>query len=329
MNENMVSIIIPVYNVERYLDDCIQSILNQTNQSYELILVNDGSKDRSGEICDRYAAKYEFVRVFHQANQGQAAARNFGVEQAKYDWIVFVDSDDVAHPQMIEFFVRTQTETEAKIVACLRQEGERTDNSFFMPKNRCVREITADEPGMVNLFKTDADCYWALFPSLIEKSIYIKNPMPVGRIYEDNAICCQWIYAAKRIVLIEDILYFYRKNPNSTMNQKFSSKQLDYLWALNEQMRFFKKIGYKEMVALVFDEYVNSAIHLSREVERELSLPSLKKKVLADTIHICRDYKDDAADYSDCIKRLDRERHPLKYRIIRRLYRIIPKKWRI
>ena len=97
-----ISVIVPVYNVEKYLRECLDSILVQTFTDFELILVNDGSQDSSGAICDEYAGKDKRITIIHQENQGQAAARNNAIAIAKGEWIHFVDSDDVIHPQMLE-----------------------------------------------------------------------------------------------------------------------------------------------------------------------------------------------------------------------------------
>lgn len=100
-----ISVIIPVYNAEKYLDQCIQSVLNQSFTDFELLLINDGSKDRSGEICDTYAKKDQRIKVFHQENKGVSAARNVGLEHAKGEWITFVDSDDIIINSYLESFI--------------------------------------------------------------------------------------------------------------------------------------------------------------------------------------------------------------------------------
>ena len=101
----VVSVIVPVYNAEKYLDECVKSLVNQTLQDIELILVDDGSSDRSGEICDGYAARYHFVKVIHQTNGGVGAARNRGLEEAAGEWVTFMDSDDWAEPDMVEIML--------------------------------------------------------------------------------------------------------------------------------------------------------------------------------------------------------------------------------
>ena len=106
-----ISVIVPVYNVEKYLCECIDSILTQTFTDFELILVDDGSQDNSGKICDEYANKDHRITVIHQENQGQASARNNALAIAKGEWVHFVDSDDLIHPQMLEILYATVDET--------------------------------------------------------------------------------------------------------------------------------------------------------------------------------------------------------------------------
>lgn len=314
-----VSVIIPVYNVDSYLHECISSILNQTFTQYEIILIDDGSTDKSGEICDFYASKYNFVRTIHQENQGQAAARNFGVEKAKYDWIVFVDSDDVAHPQMIEYLIRAQIETSALICSCKRVEGEGVTDSFANSRTFHHKKYCINEESLNQLHEIGSSYYWALFPSLISKKLYQAHKMPVGRIYEDNAICCQWLYAAGVFAEVPEKLYFYRKNPTSTMNKKFTEKQLDYLWALKEQISFFSEIGYDKMLNVAFDDYVEASIGMYNKVGDELENQILQKNILQEAISYCKKNNTRLEKFDSYIDRLEKRLHPTLHRVKKRI----------
>ena len=131
--EMTVSIIVPVYNVERYLHNCIESILNQTYKDFKLFLINDGSKDNSGHICDEYKEKDSRITVIHQSNQGQSAARNAGINQAETEWILFVDSDDLIHPQMLEYLVRAVDETKVNMSVCGRLQEPSVPDTYSYP----------------------------------------------------------------------------------------------------------------------------------------------------------------------------------------------------
>ena len=126
-----ISIVVPVYNVENYLVECLQSILEQTYKDFELILVNDGSVDKSGEICDEYKKKYDNIKVVHQKNQGQSVARNNGVKLSEADWIMFVDSDDVIHPNLLEYLYRAVTESDCGMAVSERVSADKIPDGFY------------------------------------------------------------------------------------------------------------------------------------------------------------------------------------------------------
>lgn len=319
--DEFISIVIPVYNVEEYLDECLQSILHQTYRNYEVILIDDGSKDRSGEICDSYAAQYDCISVYHQTNQGQAAARNFGVEKAKSDWIAFVDSDDVAHPQMLEYLVRAQKQTEAKISACARVEGVELPEGFFETKPFLAENISISEESLYKLH--DTDFYWALFPSLIHKSICQSIKMPVGRVFEDNAVCCQWLHRSGSLAIVPHSLYYYRKNPNSTMNRIFTPKRLDYLWALKEQLEFYDHLEYHGMLNLVFSDYLSASFWLRQEVIENLGDRKIAENILKECMVTARKYKKKIDSYQEKVVKVERLLHPTWYGIVQKFAQLL------
>ena len=114
----MISVIVPVYNVEKYLDRCVKSILSQSFSDFELLLVDDGSPDRCGEMCDEYAKGDSRIKAFHKRNGGLSDARNFGIEKALGEYLMFVDSDDYIHEQMLETLHRLITENDADLAVC-------------------------------------------------------------------------------------------------------------------------------------------------------------------------------------------------------------------
>lgn len=274
-----VSVVIPVYNVEKYLNECIESILNQTYKDFEIILVDDGSIDKSGEICDDYANKYDCITVIHQDNQGQAAARNNGVKLAGTDWIVFIDSDDVVHTQLLEYLYRAVVDTCSPIGVCSRVKGADIPDDFFQEQEFYCEPEEINENKLSEYYKNDDNVYWALFPSIIRKDIIVNRPFTNGRIYEDNAISCQWLCDAERIVRVPSILYFYRNNPTGTMNQPFSIKKLDYLWALEEQIKFYDKLCYENMLNVIGQSYFGTAVYFYDLICENTNDESIKKEL--------------------------------------------------
>ena len=257
----MVSIVVPVFNVEKYLDECLKSILNQTYNNFELILINDGSTDKSGVICDEYRKKYNNIKVIHQENQGQAVARNNGVKISKSEWIMFVDSDDVIHPYLLEYLYTAVTESGAGMAVSERVYADILPKDFYTKYEFSyeVDNVTFDK--LEEYYDESKFYYWAPFPSIIKKEIVTTIPFPIGKIYEDNAVSCQLIYNTKKIAKIPFSMYFYRNNPRGTMNQPLTQRKLDYLWALEYQIQFYKDIKHESLIKKISSNLLETAFY--------------------------------------------------------------------
>ena len=249
-----ISVIVPVYNVEKYLHECIDSILAQTFTDFELILVNDGSRDNSGAICDEYANKDKRITIIHQKNQGQAAARNNGVKIARGEWIHFVDSDDLIHPQMLELLYGAVDEN-TQISMCNVYRGDNLPDYFFAPKSSCsFKKHAINEDELISMYN-DKYQYWIACAKLIKKEIIEKFSFTSGRIYEDNGVVFKWINETVFVNITDEQLYFYRVNSNSTTQVDFSLKNLDSLWAIEEQINFYEKTNFNKMKKIVYRNY--------------------------------------------------------------------------
>lgn len=239
-----ISIIVPVYNVEKYLDKCLSSILSQTFTDFELILVDDGSTDGSGEICDRYAESDARVRTYHQKNQGQAVARNYAIRKAKGEYLGFVDSDDWIEPDMYGRMMLSAHEDNADIVICrlqtITEKGSISkiigyDSSHIMSRDQATSEILRDE--MMPSFPVN---------KIYRRSLFEGVEFPPDRYFEDTATIYKVIFNAKRIVTIPYIGYNYRFNPNSTCNNKsidyskIVKREYDNALAFGERYMFCK-----------------------------------------------------------------------------------------
>lgn len=254
-----ISIIIPVYNCERYLKRCLDSVCAQTFKDFEVIMVNDGSTDQSERICREYIDIDHRFHLISQTNQGQAAARNVGIQRAKGEWIHFIDADDAIHPQMLEILYDSAVRTNAGISMCGFVEGNEIPPAFFDKTVLETREILpeeASEKNMCDLLSSGDKKYWVVWGKLIRKNIIERIPFEPGRIYEDNAVICKWFYYAESFVDVQRDLYFYFQNPTGTTKSVFSEKQLDRLWAIDEQSRFFESVGYMKMRSIMDTRYV-------------------------------------------------------------------------
>ena len=274
-----ISVIVPVYKAEAYLHACIDSILSQTASDFELILVDDGSPDNCGAICDDYAARDSRVRVIHQKNQGQAAARNRAIAVAKGDWVCFVDSDDAVHPQMLERLGQAAAESGAAMSMCRMLEAPEIPEDFSAPVEVSWELLSMEEESLVALF--DAGDYpgWVACAKLIRRELVQSHPFCPGRVYEDNEAVCHWIYGAKTVVSIPHSLYFYRTNPASTTQSRFSMKKLDYLWALEGIIRFYSSVGYTTLRERFGTLYAEEAAGDYYRVKHELNDPKAARDI--------------------------------------------------
>ena len=274
-----ISVIVPVYKAEDYLHACVDSILSQTVSDFELILVDDGSPDGCGAICDDYAARDSRVRVIHQENQGQAAARNHAFSIAKGEWVCFVDSDDAVHPQMLERLGQAAAESGAAMSMCRMLEAPEMPEDFSSPVEVSWELLSMAEESLVALF--DAGDYpgWVACAKLIRRELVQSHLFCPGRVYEDNEAVCHWIYGAKTVASIPHSLYFYRTNPGSTTQSRFSMKKLDYLWALEGIIRFYSSVGYTTLRERFGTLYAEEAAGDYHRVKYELNDPKAARRL--------------------------------------------------
>lgn len=240
----IISVIVPVYNVEKYLYKCIDSILGQTYKELEIILVDDGSTDNSGVICDKYEKKDNRIKVIHKKNGGLSDARNCGLDNAIGEYIAFLDSDDWVDFKYIEILYENLRDYNADISICnfrrVHDEKEllNNHNNIILYNNiEALQQIYTNK-------SVQAIVAWN---KLYKKSIFKKNRFPKGKIHEDEYLIPILLYETKKIVYTDRELIYYRKTLNSIMNTKFNVKRLDYLYVLRERNKFFKENNLSEL----------------------------------------------------------------------------------
>ena len=274
-----ITVIVPVYKAEAYLADCMESILSQTFSDFEVILVDDGSPDNCGKLCDDYAAKYDCVSVIHQENQGQAAARNHAMTLAKGEWICFVDSDDLIHPQMLELLYGAATESGAPISQCGMLEAVELPADFLNSREACFDMLTMDEKTLVALHDADQYPAWVACAKLIRRDLIESYPFREGRVYEDNEAVCRWVCNGGKLASTEEKLYFYRGNPDSTTKAAFRLKRLDYLWALESIIGFYGSLGYGTLRQRFVDRYAEAVLSCCNGARYLLNRPDVVKRI--------------------------------------------------
>ena len=221
----MISVIVPVYNVEKYLEECLESIKRQTYTDIEVILVNDGSIDRSKEICERYCEKDSRFKLVSQENKGQSVARNLGMAESKGEFISFVDSDDVLKEDMLEQLIKQMTSEDVDIVECW-YTNEKQELELSTPKNVKIIFQGNSKEALVSLCR---DNIVRLNPvaKLYRREVIINFPFSEGVIYEDVFAGIGILKHIRKMVKINYIGYYYRVRQGSTMNREFNLKNLD------------------------------------------------------------------------------------------------------
>lgn len=215
----MISVIVPIYNVEKYLKECIDSIIKQTYKDIEIILVDDGSPDRCSELCDNYALQDSRIKVVHKKNGGLSSARNAGIDIASGEWLVFIDSDDYIHSEMLTKMMEAQIATDASLVVC--------DFCSFSDSGKAVRrtsnngEITVYSPyEACEAFFSRKGIGWNAWNKLYHRTLFDTIRFPEGIYCEDKATIYKLYLKSNKVVYVHECLYYYRLRQGSIMQDK-------------------------------------------------------------------------------------------------------------
>ena len=256
---DLISIVVPVYNVEKYIKKCIDSIINQTYQNLEIILVDDGSPDKCGEICEEYSKKDNRIKVIHKENGGVSDARNAGLEKATGEYIAFIDSDDYIDKNYISTLYNMCITNKAEIAQCSFKRV--TDNQIANEKdveNKIVNMSGIE--AIKNIFKENYIEYTVAWNKLYKKSLFDNIKYPKGKLHEDEATTYKLFYEAKIVSVTNEKLYYYYIRQNSITNTKFSLRRLDYIEELEEQLKFFNDRNEEDIYLEVYYRYARSLL---------------------------------------------------------------------
>lgn len=231
MDGPKISVIIPIYRVEQYLCKCVESVLTQTYHDLEIILVDDGSPDGCGKICDEYAERDERVKVIHKPNGGVASARNAGLDAATGEWIGWVDSDDWAEPALFETLLQGALETSAEISVCGHWEeyrGRREVSGWqelrVLDTEQALGELL-ENGRMKNL----------LWDRIFHRTLFDGLQFPEGRTYEDIAVM-HWLFLrAEKVACLPEVLYHYRQREGSIVDNTSLGNRINHYIASKER----------------------------------------------------------------------------------------------
>ena len=248
----LISVIIPVYNVESYIRQCLDSIVGQSLENIEILCVDDGTLDNSGKICLEYAKKDSRIKVIHQENSGLSAARNTGIENATGFYLAFVDSDDWIHPNFLETLYRLCKDNSCQIAECGLQKL--FDKDEVVPAYRCDAEIFSGKDMVHRRFENNGWIHVVTWNKLYAKELFDNIRFPVGKQHEDEYTTYLLFWKSARVAYTDAPLYYYRQRKDSIMGNGFTLKSLDIVQAYEERIAFFKdkdqRLYKKSLIAL-------------------------------------------------------------------------------
>ncbi|HHX23676.1 MAG TPA: glycosyltransferase [Thermoanaerobacterales bacterium] len=289
LDDVLVSVIIPVYNVEKYLRRCIDSVVNQTHRNIEIILVDDGSPDACPEICDEYAKKDSRVIVIHQCNQGLSAARNAGIDASRGDWLCFVDSDDFVDPRFITELLEAAVTNDCLTARCKRK---------FVYTDQIDEKQPEAEYKVFNWFEyaafldnTPGYTIYSVCWGIYHKSLFENLRFPPYRHTEDAPVSTQvlWLAREKKFAVTNQTLYYYYQRPSSILRGSVNVNVLDRYEAFEWIFDFWKSKNEPEIADVYFRMYFTYLV--------------------LDYTNLCRDLPEDYSKYSHLHSLIERNAH--------------------
>ena len=255
MDNDLISIVVPIYKVEKYLEQCVTSIINQTYQNIEIILVDDGSPDNCGIMCDNYATKDARIKVIHKQNGGLSDARNHGIEIATGKYITFVDSDDYIDSKYIEELYNEIKTNNVKVSQCgILHVND--DQEILKKSGHLEKQLLSGKQMLKDLYKDHGTENIVVWNKMYDIKLFENIRYPVGKIHEDEFTTYKILYNIDDVAILNKYYYNYRQNENSITGKKFNIKRLDKIEAYEQRLQFFKQKNEKELYQLALMSYL-------------------------------------------------------------------------
>lgn len=277
----MVSVIIPVYNVEKYLKECLDSIINQTYKDIEILIVNDGSTDGSLNICNKYAEKDKRIQIISQNNEGLSAARNAAIKIAKGEYLTFVDSDDFISLDMIEYLYLMLNESNADMAVCQHEYVDEKSNKLSFKKIRSNDRVIIGNRNCMKEFFCSFDIDTVAWAKLYRTSYFENIKFPIGKYHEDIFTTYLIVEQCEKIVIGKKKKYSYRQRYNSISKKSFSEKHLDAVKGNLEREAHIAKI-YPELRTYARAKVIYAANQCSIKMSTSKNYDSQTIKFLQD-----------------------------------------------
>lgn len=273
-----ISIIVPIFKVENYINRCIQSITSQTFDDFELILIDDGSQDKCPMICDELLLSFSNVIVIHQVNGGLSAARNSGIKNASGEWITFIDSDDWVHPCYLQALYDAVLTYNTNIAIGTYL----TVNHFSeTPIIKCVSSLQNTEEYWLNN-RTNATTAWG---KLFRKELFDNVSFPVGKYHEDEYVTYRLLFQFDSVAVVDTPIYFYFCNYEGITGLNYMDRYPDIIECFQLHLDYFENTNYQKAYRLEIEKYaecISEAIYcLKRADKRDKRIPILRKTLKA------------------------------------------------
>ena len=280
--KDKISIIVPIYKVEKYIDKCIESIVCQTYSNLEIILVDDGSPDGCPQICDEYAKKDDRIKVIHKKNGGLSEARNYGIEIATGNYITFVDSDDYVSNDYIEYLYNLSINNMADISIVLPQIFfESDDNVRINKKDECIKKYDSRNALITMLYQREFDT--SAWGKLYKKELFDDVRFPVGKLYEDISTVYKTILKSNIVVYSNQRKYFYLKRKDSIMGQTFKERDMDYIYQAENMYDNVKRLNDNELECAARCRLINANFSILKKIGflnlKDKNLIEIKKNI--------------------------------------------------
>ena len=288
--EPLISVIVPIFRVEAYLRRCVDSILAQSYQNLEILLVDDGSDDGCPAICDAYAEQDARVRVIHKKNGGLSDARNAGIDVATGDYFGFVDSDDYIHPDMFLRLVEKAMETGADLVRCGRAKVD-AEEQILEQTGAFPNQVLTQMEALNYMIDSHTGATVGIWLGLYRRELFDGLRFPVGRIHEDEYLTPRLLLACQTVSYIDDVLYYYNQgNGDSIMRRAFSPKRLDLIWVMEDRLAYFKQLDHPEIYQKTEKRFCQNLFFMIRQMIRN---PIKNRKYLWAQIKKLHQYRND------------------------------------
>lgn len=258
MDNFLISVVIPIYNTEKYLEDCIKSVVNQSYTNLDIILVNDGSTDKSKDICEKWTKKDPRIRLINQINMGAAMAKNTGLDAIKGDLFMILDSDDLLHQNNIEILYNCMQKQNSEIIeACHTTIFEEFKNINIYQNNKIENFNTENALKELIISRKFHQTPW----NKLYKTKLLKDlRFPKGRYIDDEYWTYKLFANSKKITWVDSMIYFYRQHEQSTMGRQYSIKRLDAIDALYERYNFIKE-KFPSLGKIAYRAFLNNSIY--------------------------------------------------------------------